>query len=289
MQVTKFEPISFTEATYASKCPVCNSDSVAFESDYPSNVNPFAGWRVFYCIGCGTGFVPETGPMLSEYYKVEYSAENRRDRDKEPTVYFSKSFRAKSPKIQKYFMRAKRQCQLLHSFNVEFNDVLDFGSGPGYFLLTSRPKRAYAFEPDEASKKYLDFLGAKRFSEISEIKPYSMDAVVASHSLEHLPVEELIETIRVLLSALKRNGKLLIEVPQGGHSYLHLDVRQDPHTIFFTPQGIVEAVRQSGGTVIYNCAVAKSIMPNRDNAIYTPKRNRFFQERRGGLVLVCSK
>lgn len=196
----------------------------------------------------------------------------------------------KSPQMQRYFSRSMRHVELLRSLDVSLSDVLDFGSGPGYFLHCCKPDQAYAFEPDNASQKYLDFLGAKVFQSLDAIPPSSMSAIVSSHSLEHLPAERLIPTLQVLLAALKVGGKLLIEVPHGGNSFIHHpEIRQEPHTLFFTPQGIVEAVRRAGGTVVFNAAAAKNAMPIRKDRIYTPKGEGFYQERRGSLVVVCTR
>lgn len=290
MQVTKFEPVGFTETSYPGSCPACGSNSVTHESDYPSNIEPFADWRVLYCTTCGTGFVPEVADALAEYYERQYSADNRRDRNTPPELYFSNAFRDKSPQLKRYFGRSARQIDLLNSFNVALDDVLDFGSGPGYFLFCCNPKRAYAFEPDLESRKYLDHIGATVFNSLEEIQPNTMDAIVSSHSLEHLPAESLVSTLKVLLAALKESGKLLIEVPHGGNSFIHhTEVRQDPHTIFFTPQGIVEAVRSAGGNVYFNYAAAKVPMALRSDRIYLPSGSKFFSERRGSLVLICGR
>lgn len=184
--------------------------------------------------------------------------------------------------------RAQVHVQLLRDFNASFEDVLDFGSGPGYFLYLSQARRKFAYEPDTESVKYLRHIGAKRFETMEEMRGVTFDAIVSSHSLEHLAAKDLRPTVTQLLDSLKPEGKLLIEVPNGGHSYLHLAARNDPHTLFFTPAGIVAAVEAAGGRVLYRKARSKSQSALRHDPIYTPSGN-FAEEARGALTLICER
>lgn len=283
----KTEPDVFTSLPAPIECLVCGSNAVRYESDYPSNVEPFASKQVVYCTDCGSGTVPGSAALLQSYYEVDYATLNRRDREAPPEQYFSTEFRDSSKKIARYFSRGTRHVDTLKSFGVTLDDVLDYGSGPGYFLHVSGATRKYAFEPDSKSAKYLEYLGAKRFSQVGEISQYKYDGIVASHSIEHLVPEELTKVLGILLNSLKENGKLLIEVPHGGHTYLHLDARQDPHTIFFTPEGICRAVEVAGGRVLYHTTAAKTVAPLRADPIYTPKAKPFYKEQRGSMVVVC--
>lgn len=285
----KTEPEKFVHTGKNGLCPVCGTRSVNYESDYPSSTEPFSSKMVSYCVDCGSGYVEDSEQLLKTYYEVDYATLNRGDREAEPREYFSDSFRDRSKKISRYFNRGSRHIELLKAFGVPFDDILDYGSGPGYFLFLSGAVNKYAFEPDTKSIKYLKYLNATRFETLHEVASTKYDGIVASHSIEHLVPEHLYKTLALLIGSLKPEGRCLIEVPQGGHSFLHLDTRQDPHTIFFTPEGIVRAVQRAGGRVLYNSAAAKTLVPTREKPIYQPRNNHFYSEKRGSLVIVCEQ
>lgn len=285
----KTEPNSFYRIESNQLCLVCGTKAIRYESDYPSLVEPFASQKVRYCTECGSGTVPGSAQLLEDYYKVDYATLNRGDRDADPDEYFSDNYRSKSKVISFYFARASRHVETLKSFGVQMDDILDYGSGPGYFLHVSKAKNKYAFEPDTKSEKYLQHIRARRFDTLDAVSSLQYDGIVASHSIEHLAPEELNKTLSRLIDALKPDGKLLIEIPHGGHSFVHLTAQQDPHTIFFTPQGLLCAIKRAGGRVLYHTQTASSPPKARSNPIYKPTGPDFFSERRGSLVIVAEK
>lgn len=285
----KCEPEEFTVLDRPGLCMVCGLNAVKFKSDYPSHVKPFSDQVVLYCTNCGSGQVPGSAELLQGYYEQDYASSNRKDREIEPEVYFSEDYRNKSPALQRYFGRAQRQLSVLRKYGSPVTRMLDFGSGPGYGLFLSGAKEKFAFEPDEKSIKYLDHIKAKRFSAIGELRPGSFDAIIASHSIEHLLPEALTATLAILLNSLTRDGVMLIEVPHGGHSYLRINARQDPHTLFFTPQGLSLAVELAGGEILLQRTYGKANIPARKNPIYAPPDHPFFKEDRGGLTVVCRR
>lgn len=285
----KTEPAAFTSLPGKSRCPVCGDEAVGHRSDYPSLVEPFASKDVLYCSSCGSGHVPGSSALLETYYKAEYAATNRGDREIDPVTYFSDEYRSKTPKIAKYFERAQRHLTLLAACGAGFGRVADFGSGPGYLLYLSKAAEKVAFEPDLNSAKYLAHIGATRLDRVEQLLDHAFDAVVASHVLEHVVPEDLQKTVDILLKSLAPGGKLLIEVPHGGHTFARLTARQDPHTLFFTPEGIVRAVERAGGRVLFRQAMADLVEAPKETPVYTPKDIPFFKERRGALTLVCER
>jgi 2-polyprenyl-3-methyl-5-hydroxy-6-metoxy-1,4-benzoquinol methylase len=287
----KTEPQKFTPIAIPNRsrsCPACGADALEYASDYPSNVKPFALETLLYCTACGLAHVPDSSQMLADYYLQDYAQTNRKDRDVNPEIYFSEAHRESSQMMRRYYARARAQVIRLKKHEGRFNRVLDFGSGPGYLLHISHAREPHAYEPDQESKKYLDYIGARQYDALDEIPQGYFDVIVASHTVEHLVAEELIETLRHLVGALRPHGLMLIEVPQGGHSYLHLEgARQDPHTLFFTPQALVEAVTRAGGDIVFAGAVAKPEIPRRDKPIYTPEGSAFNKVNRGGLTVIC--
>ncbi|WP_168199339.1 class I SAM-dependent methyltransferase [Pseudorhodobacter turbinis] len=225
---------------------------------------------------------------LTQYYQQDYGSSNRGDRQVEPERYFREQLASNSPAFKRYTTRAQRQIDLLKKHGAALEKVLDYGSGPGYFLHACKAPQASAVEPDELSHKYLTYLGATIHSDFRSLPKAEFDTIVASHSIEHVPAADLHETLTALISALKPQGRLLIEVPQGGHSYLHLaGHRQDPHTLFFTGQALVEALKAAGAEILFQQAMSRVDSPRRIDPIYTGTGDPFFETARGSLTVIC--
>lgn len=270
-------------------CPICGASEQFFASPYPTEDKYFKNCIVLFCKHCGSGLVPNAERLIGEYYHQNYAEINRKDRNIEPSIYFSAESRKKYKKLGRYFSRSSAKISALKKYNANFDCVLDYGSGPGYFLYLSQPKNSFAVELDQQSDKYLDFLEAKKMHP-DQLPENFFDVIVASHSIEHFTPEELHNRLIQMANALKRSGILLIEVPQGGHSYLVLTTRQDPHTIFFTPQGIYDAVSRTGLNILSAYARGKSPVKLHPHGIYKPPEgNDFFQTRAGGLTIICQK
>lgn len=284
----KTEPSRFMALTQGGPvCPAC-AHPATHSSDYPSRHRLFADKPVFYCAYCGLGFVMNMAPVLAQYYQHEYARSNRGDRNEDPAQYFRDMEAEDDAGLIKYRNRAKRQMFLLEENGARFGRVLDYGSGPGYFLQACGTKDAHAVEPDVLSHKYLSHLGARIHTDVSTLPQGAFDTIVASHAIEHLPAEALGSTLAALVGALAPQGRLLIEVPQGGHSYLHLaGQRQDPHTLFFTGQALVEAMRAAGAAVLFQQALGRVISPLRRDALYAAEGPPFYKTQRGSLTLIC--
>ncbi|PMR73055.1 class I SAM-dependent methyltransferase [Billgrantia endophytica] len=276
-------------------CPVCEKGKVGWVSAYPSHNPKFRMAVVLFCNYCGSGHVPDASKLISGYYEKEYAERDRKDRDIDPEVYFKSG---SSPGLSNYFDRANEQVGNLAKLGAEFNVVLDYGSGPGYFLYACKAQQPYAVELDSYSNKYLEYLGAQKLS--SEALPESFfDVIVASHVVEHFIAEALIENLKGMLKSLKPGGMLLVEVPNGGHSYMLLHARQDPHTIFFTPQGIRCALELAGASEVSYYARAKNDGEYHPQPIYKSsekkevakksKAQEFESTLRGGLTVVVKK
>jgi SAM-dependent methyltransferase len=286
----KSEPSRFTRLTQEGPaCPACAAPAT-HSSDYPSRKKPFSRQTVLYCTACGLGFVPSMAEVLREFYKRDYADSNRGDREVAPAQYFEDLAAGETATFAKYTNRVKRQIRLLKKNGARFGRVLDYGSGPGYFLQACGASEPHAVEPDERSQKYLHHIGATIHDSLDSLPQAAFDTIVASHSIEHLPSEELNATLVALLGALAPDGRLLIEVPQGGHSHLHLaGHRQDPHTLFFTGQALSWALRLCGAEVVFQKALGVLDSPRRKYPIYTPRPGLFYETRRGALTLICKK
>jgi SAM-dependent methyltransferase len=227
--------------------------------------------------------------VLAEFYKQDYATSNRGDRNVPPTEYFRALAAGQDPAMVKYAGRVERQIKLLRKHGAQFGKVLDYGSGPGYFLHTCAAREAHAIEPDELSHKYLHHIGATLHPDVMSLPEASFETIVASHVIEHLPAEQLQDTLAALVGSLAQGGRLLVEVPQGGHSYLHLGgQRQDPHTLFFTGHALVEALQAVGARILFQKALGRVDSPPRDNGIYIPEGPLFYRTLRGSLTVICT-
>lgn len=267
-------------------CPVCAEAAVQWASAYPSSIRRFRMAVALFCSHCGSGFVPGADELVADYYAYEYAKKNRGDREGDPVAYFRDLGSLNAP----YAGRAKHQIAALRAQGARFGRVLDYGSGPGYFLFLCKPEQGFAVELDTCSDKYLAYIGARKIDP-AVIPKRSYDIIVASHVIEHLTETTLARTLRSLVGALDNGGVLLIEVPTGLHGTLSIRRDESPHTLFFSPHGIREAVRRAGGKIV-DCyeRVESGNEAVRDRPIYRPDQGDSFACSLGdGLTVIARR
>lgn len=274
----------FSRLPVGFHCPICSADEVRWASAYPGVDDRFRMAVVLYCEQCGSGHVPDADRILEDYYRDEYARMNRRDRDSDPAEYF-----ATGPGVKLSFRRARTQVNMLKETGATFGTVLDYGSGPGYFLHEANPERPFAVELDEHSFHYLDHLGATRLDPTA-LGTDRFDVIVASHVIEHFTAATLDDSLAGMRAALKVNGRILVEVPQGGHTYLAIAHNQEPHTLFFTPHGLLDAVRRAGLEVLVAKARVRKPMPPRADPVFVPPSDSAFDGVNGsGLTVIATR
>ncbi|MBO6936297.1 MAG: methyltransferase domain-containing protein [Deltaproteobacteria bacterium] len=258
------------ELLIESQCPTCEVEW-SHACNYPYSTSTlFSRLMVLWCPRCGLGWVPDVPFDLGEYYALEYAKSNRGDRDVPPSVYFSdENPLLKGKTGQRYFRRARAQVKRIRERIGSIDTMLDFGSGPGYALHSSGARVMHAVEADPSCAKYLDYLGAKRLS-LEELPESFYDAVLCSHSIEHLTADDLIDTLRRLRRALKPEGLLYIEVPAAGLSRYHMVYKHEPHTLFFSPDAIRAAVAKVGFDVELARPLGKKSSPLLQQPLFEP-------------------
>jgi 2-polyprenyl-3-methyl-5-hydroxy-6-metoxy-1,4-benzoquinol methylase len=95
---------------------------------------------------------------------------------------------------------------------IKNKSILDFGCGKGRFIKMCQKisKKVYALEVNKSYIKELKkILTIKK--DLKNFNKTKFDIITMFHVLEHLPNQ--IEVIKSLLQKLKKNGKLIIEVP----------------------------------------------------------------------------
>lgn len=271
----------------AARCPACDT-APDHLCTYPFDTVAFSRLVVLWCPTCGMGWVPEVPFDLDDYYGTVYAQENRGDRDIPPEVYFSED----NPLLQKggprYFTRARAQIERAREHHPSIEAMLDFGAGPGYALWTSGARLKHAIEKDAACAKYLDHLGAERLT-LESLPESTYDLVLSSHSLEHLVAHELVSVLERLRRALEPKGLLYVEVPSGGLSRLVMPGRHEPHTLFFTPDGLRRAVVRAGFEVVFADTLAKRENSLRPEPVYTPPTNDAFASSARGQITVLAR
>ncbi len=278
--------LSFSELPPGDmRCPICHSGEIRWVSAYPSHLDRFRMATLLFCDQCGSGHMPGAAKVLGDYYAVDYSTSNRKDRSGDPAVYFESN----NPKLANYFNRAKHQTEALKARGATFGKVLDYGSGPGYFLYTSKATEPHAIELDTASDKFLEYLGAKRIT-ADTIPTGFFDVVLCSHVVEHFTAEDLQRNLQSMVQALNANGLLLIEVPNGSLSRVRYRGDQSPHTLFFTPEGIRRAVELAGGKVLATYARQDLDRVLHASPIYHPDpTDEYASTTHQGLTVIASR
>ena len=102
-------------------------------------------------------------------------------------------------------------------------DVLDFGCGWGKFL--SNLKYANSLSGIELRKECLSYIRKKnkKINIKTNINSFNkkFDVITMFHVLEHIPFQQ--EALKLLKNKLKKNGKIIIEVPHAQDFLLEFD------------------------------------------------------------------
>jgi len=98
-------------------------------------------------------------------------------------------------------------------------EILDFGSGNGGFLKQAKSlcKYACAVELEKAVKPFYKEENIELYSDLDECTK-QFDIITSFHVIEH--IKEPLEILEKLKEKLKKNGKLIIEVPNANDALL---------------------------------------------------------------------
>lgn len=102
---------------------------------------------------------------------------------------------------------------LQNSFSRPEKNILDIGAGTGDFLKTCKDNgwNVFGTEPDLNARNIATKKGVVLKEKLSNISPVKFEIITLWHVLEH--VKNLEEYITTLKSLLKKNGNLIIAVP----------------------------------------------------------------------------
>ena len=107
----------------------------------------------------------------------------------------------------------KNKLNIIEQFQSNKGTLLDIGAGTGHFLdLAQKNKwKVTGIEPNDGAKKIASEKGISFMDNVESIESNSFDVITMWHVLEH--VYDLEEQIHQLKRVLKKNGTLIIAVP----------------------------------------------------------------------------
>jgi 2-polyprenyl-3-methyl-5-hydroxy-6-metoxy-1,4-benzoquinol methylase len=140
---------------------------------------------------------------LESYYK----SDNYISHTDSKKTFFDKIYQT----VKKYTL--KQKISLLNSFQTATKTILDVGAGTGDFLKVCKNNnwKVLGIEPNLDARKIAGKKGIHLKKNLSDIHDQKFDVITLWHVLEH--VEDLKDTIKILNSLLKPNGRIVIAVP----------------------------------------------------------------------------
>jgi hypothetical protein len=191
------------------KCKICNTKTVSFEDNQLKKI-------FHHCPSCELIFLDKEFYVGNDNEKKQYDHHNN-SLENEGYVKMFEDF--------------------LNYFWKDFNNVLDFGSGPTPVLATLMQKRALHVE--HFDKFY-------QTDEIYKNKTYEL--ITSTEVFEHL--ENPTQVLKLLASHLKKDGTIAIMTlfhTNKQEDFLKWWYRRDPtHITFFTPKSIETMAKECG-------------------------------------------
>ncbi len=193
------------------------------------------------------------------------------------TEYFSSIFSHSNVFSKKEYENSFSQFELNYRHFIppaKNAKILDIGCGTGHFLYSLEKKGYTHFLGIDISPQQVDFCSehvsknvevADAFEYLKE-KKNSYDAIVANDLLEHIPKEEIIEFLKLVNTALKDKGVLLIRTPNMGNPFsLYPKYKDFTHEVGFTDRSLYQVFWTAGFRDI-------QILPYKNYPIRTFKR-----------------
>ena len=216
------------------KCPICNnSDGASIEQ----SLLP----EFFSCGNC-------KGYFATEKIAVSYPEEYFQEKNK-PSVIA----RLATPVLNVFLVGRVRRVKKIIG-GKKGAAVLDYGCGSGKLVaaLLKSDVNASGFEPSDGARAIAGRHGFPVFNEIKSVGGY--DLIMFWHSLEH--TDNPLEVIRNAAGYLKKDGKLLIAVPNAGGFEVRIfkdkwfHYSYPLHAIQFTPGAVETMLNKSGFKIL---------------------------------------
>ena len=236
----------------AMRCSLCKTSDLLM-SGYPfTNSALFARALLLHCSRCGLSWVPIVPFDLGKYYAQSYADEIQPYRMYEGEFYDSANPFWSTDQAARYISRADFHIDLLRKFGGDVDSILDYGAGLGITLhRLPDATRKFACELDPFSQNILRNEGVELVEALTQ--GVGVQAIITSHALEHLLLNQLTDTLKWFYELLPPGGTLVIEVPKGYNMMAkflrktgHTRFRQEPHTIFFSSLSLAGFLKRAG-------------------------------------------
>jgi len=185
----------------------------------------------------------------------------------EEKIFYDKNLQDKNIKYfggikenrEKNFEDTLRRVSFISKIISKKNSILEIGSGHGFFL-EAMEKLQFDIKGIEISKEKRDMAKKITKKEILNInlnnenlESERYDVMVMFHVLEHL--SNPIEFVKKLKSNLNKNGKFIVEVPNGDDHQLFQNLKytkfywQRAHLSYFNPKTLKKVFQKAGYNV----------------------------------------
>jgi len=191
-----------------SHCPACQSAALGpYQTikDYYFSQEEF---KIVECQHCGLRLTQDrpTPEEIGRYYD---SANYASHESGKKASLFLKVYQT----ARNYMLGTKYE--LVRQFKPEWKQVLDYGTGEGFFteFLLGKGKEADGIEPSETARQnFYSRTGKKLYAHVDELPvSKSFQVITLWHVLEH--IHALRETMQLLTNKLETNGIIVIAVP----------------------------------------------------------------------------
>ncbi|MDD7909346.1 methyltransferase domain-containing protein [Pseudovibrio exalbescens] len=236
---------------------------------YPQRSHLFSTLLLVRCATCGSAHVPKMTFDLDKYYSAQYAHDVQQFRTSGKPFFGPENEFLQS----KTYERMKNRAKLMLSLAGDHEDhaILDFGCGVGILLHESEARTKYAVESDQYALRILQGELGVTVTAL-ENPDLKLNAIYASHVLEHLAAEDLMGTLAKFRALLKAEGKLVIFVPDGADHIQRLKAGSrdgilfEPHTLHFSLKSLIDTMTRAGFSVTH---ASRPTSVKSDTALYS--------------------
>jgi len=193
---------------HLSNCPSCNSENIKPFTTVTDYYYSKQNFPIYECGECKLRFTQDrpAEEEIGSFYDSDNYASH--DSEKKSSLFLTLYQMARNYMLgQKY--------QLVRQFKPEWKQVLDYGTGEGFFTeyLLNQGKDAFGIEPsDVARSNFKKRTGRELFSSLESLPANQRFQVVTLwHVLEH--IHTLRKTVQDLVDKIESKGIMVIAVP----------------------------------------------------------------------------